>query len=237
MSEQRKLWAVVPVGPFAQAKRRLMPCLAPHERAACARAMLADVLSALERSSSLAGIIVVTGDAGATAMAEAAGALVLPDLENAGISAAAEMAARHLVREGRGGMLLIPADVPLVTSEDIDAIVSAHRAAPSVTLVPASVDGGTNALACSPPDAIGFRFGADSFRLHQKAARERGIAATVLELARVGRDIDRPEDIAAFLARPSATRSYACLSANGIAQRLSRTGAPKQELGVDRVAQ
>ncbi|MEA3155062.1 MAG: hypothetical protein QOK44_2651, partial [Betaproteobacteria bacterium] len=32
--------------------------------------------------------------------------------------------------------------------------------------------------------------------------------------------LDRPEDIAAFLEHPSATRSYACLTAYGIAQRL-----------------
>ncbi len=236
MSGQRKLWAVVPVGPFAQAKRRLMPCLAPHERVACARAMLADVLSALGRCTELAGTVVVTGDADAAAMAEAAGALVLHDSENAGVGAAAEMAARHLAREGRDGMLLIPADLPLIRPEDIAAIVRAHRAAPSVTLVPASVDGGTNALACSPPDAIGFRFGADSFRLHREAARERGIEATVLELARVGRDIDRPDDIAAFLACPTATRSYACLSANGIAHRLLRAAATKQETSVYQVA-
>ena len=237
MSEQRKLWAVVPVGPFNQAKRRLAPCLLPHERAACARAMLADVLSALGRSASLAGILVVTGDAEAAALAQAAGALVLADSENAGVSAAAQMAASYLAREGRGGMLLIPADVPLVTPEDIDAIVGAHRPAPSVTLVAASVDGGTNALACSPPDAIVFRFGADSFRLHQAAARERAIEAQVLQLARVGRDIDRPEDIAAFLSRPSATRSYACLSGYAVAQRLLHAAATKPEPSVDRVTQ
>ena len=237
MSEQRKLWAVVPVGPFAQAKRRLMPCLAPHERAACARAMLADVLSALGRSASLAGILVVTSDAEAAVMAEAAGALVLADSENAGVSAAAQMAASYLARAGRGGMLLIPADVPLVTPEDIDAIVSAHRPAPAVTLVAASADGGTNALACSPPDAIAFRFGADSFRLHQQAARERSIEAQVLQLARVGRDIDRPEDIAAFLACPSATRSYACLSGYAVAQGLLHAAATKPEPSVDRVTQ
>ncbi len=223
MSASGKLWAVVPVGPFAQAKRRLTPCLLPHERAACARAMFEDVLAALVRSAALAGIVVVTGDADAARMARAAGAVVLADFENAGVSAAVETAARHLVSERQDGMLVIPADVPLTTPEDIDAIVAAHRAAPSVTLVCASVDGGTNALACSPPDAIEFRFGADSFHRHQLAARERGIEAQVLQLARVGHDIDRPEDLAYFMQYPSATRSYACLRAKGIMERLPVT--------------
>lgn len=222
MREHRNLWVVVPVRLFAQAKRRLMPCLMPDERGAFAQAMLEDVLSALGRTPSLAGIVVVTGDADAAAMAHAAGAFVLPDFENAGITAAVETAARHLASEGRHGMLVIPADVPLITPADIEMIVMAHRAAPSVTLVPASFDGGTNALACSPPDAIAFRFGADSFRRHREAAWACGIEPQVLALTRVGHDIDRPDDVAAFLMHPSATRSYAYLTSNGIAERLLR---------------
>jgi len=46
--------------------------------------MLADVLSALARTHSLAGIMVITGDAAAAAMAQASGAFVLADAGNAG---------------------------------------------------------------------------------------------------------------------------------------------------------
>jgi 2-phospho-L-lactate guanylyltransferase len=237
MSQGRKLRAIVPVGPFAQAKQRLASCLTPRERSAFARAMLEDVLSALLRAASLDGIVVITGDADAASLAHAVGATVLADAENAGINAAVENAARHCVREGRDGMLVIPADVPLITAADIEAIAKAHRAAPSVTLVRAGIDGGTNALACSPPDAMSFCFGEDSFRRHQEAARACGIEPQVLELARIERDIDRPEDLAAFLARPSATRSHACLSMHGIAERLSRAAATKRETRLDRVAQ
>ena len=154
MSKSHGLWAVVPVKLFARTKRRLMPLLARHERGALARAMLADVLSALARARCLAGIIVVTGDADAAAMARAAGALVLIDAENAGTTAAVTKAAAYLAAAGNDGMLVIPADVPLLTPADIETIVTAHRAAPSVTLVPASFDGGTNALAYSPPGAV-----------------------------------------------------------------------------------
>lgn len=229
MSGNPRLWAVVPVGRFATAKRRLMSCLMPHERAACARAMLEDVLSALTRAPSLAGIMVITGDASAAALAQASGAVLLADTGNSGIGPAVELAARYLAGGGQQGMLVIPADLPLLMPEDIERIAMAHRAAPSVTLVPASVDGGTNALACSPPDAMRFCFGADSYRRHLQSARACGIEPQALVLARVGHDIDRPDDIAAFLRRPSATRTHAYLSANGIAQRLRRNAASNQE--------
>jgi 2-phospho-L-lactate guanylyltransferase len=214
------LWAVVPVKLLERTKRRLMPLLSSDERESLACAMLQDVLAALTRARSLAGVIVITGDSKAAAIAHSMGAVVLPDPENAGTSAAVTNAARHLVHLSRDAMLVIPADVPSITSSDIEEIAAAHRSAPSVTLVPASVDGGTNALACSPPDAIPFCFGDDSLRRHREAAMSLDIEPQILELARVGMDIDRPDDLALFLARPSPTQTYACLVAHGIAQRL-----------------
>ncbi|HEV2007826.1 MAG TPA: 2-phospho-L-lactate guanylyltransferase [Burkholderiales bacterium] len=222
MSKSHGLWAVVPVKLFARTKRRLMPLLARHERGALARAMLADVLSALARARCLAGIMVVTGDADAAAMARAAGALVLIDAENAGTTAAVTKAAAHLAAAGNDGMLVIPADVPLLTPADIETIVTAHRAAPSVTLVPASFDGGTNALAYSPPGAVPVCYGDNSFRQHREAAWSHGIEPQILQLEHLGNDIDRPDDLATFLLRPSPTQSHAYLTTNGIAERLRR---------------
>jgi 2-phospho-L-lactate guanylyltransferase len=215
------LWAVVPVKLFPETKQRLAPLLSRDEREALACAMLRDVLSALAAARGLAGVVVVTADGQAAAIARDAGALVIPDIENAGTRAAAVRAAQHLVAWGYRGMLVIPADVPLITMADIDAIVEAHGPnAPAVTLVPASADGGTNALACSPPDAIPLHFGEESFERHREAARAHGIEPQIVHLPRVGQDIDRPEDVAELLMRPSPTQSFACLRRLAIAERL-----------------
>lgn len=215
------LWAVVPVKLIAETKQRLAPLLASPERAALACAMLGDVLSALTQARGLDGVLVVTGDAQAAAIARAAGALVLHDDQNAGTSAAANAAARHLSASGCAGMLVVPADVPLITSVDVERIIAAHRDAPSVTLAPASMDGGTNALACSPPGAIPFCFGDESFARHCDAASALGIEPQIVRLARIGQDIDRPEDVAAFLRCASRTRTHAYLAALPIGERIS----------------
>jgi 2-phospho-L-lactate/phosphoenolpyruvate guanylyltransferase len=233
ISGRRDLWAVVPVKLFDRSKRRLMPLLSGLEREALARAMLEDVLGALMHASSLAGVMVVTGDRSAAAIARAAGALVVTDLDNAGMTAAVTSAARYLAAMGRAGMLVVPADVPLITHQDVETVISAHRAAPSVTLVPAATDGGTNALVCSPPEVIPISFGEDSFRRHQGAARAIGIEPRVLRLERAGRDIDRPEDLATFLQAPSPTRTYACLVALGFPERLRNARRDRSDTPTD----
>ncbi len=155
------LWAVVPVKLFAHTKRRLMPVLSCDERRTLTGAMLEDVLSALMRAPCLAGVIVVTSERNAGAMAHAAGAVVMNDGENTGMNAAVAKGARRLAEMGRSGMLVIPADVPLITVADVEAIVLAHRAAPSVTLVPASKDGGNERarLLAAPRHSVSFRRG------------------------------------------------------------------------------
>ena len=214
-----KLCAVVPVKSFTQAKQRLAPVLSPAERAGLARAMLTDVLCTLGKSPCLADILVVTGDRDAALLARGAGAAVLA-ADDTDLTAALELAAHYLTALACSGMLIVPADLPLITPADIELIVLGHRTSPAVTLVAASNDGGTNALACSPPQALALSFGVDSFRRHQQSARAVGLEPKVLTLPRFGRDIDRPDDLRAFLAQPSPTRSHAYLTASGIALRL-----------------
>lgn len=204
------LWAVVPVKAFSRTKQRLAGVLSPEARASLARAMFGDVLAALVQSRSLAGVVVVTADADAARMALAAGARVIHEAQGEGTASAVALAARQLAADGRAGMLVLPADVPAITVEDVEALIAAHSlqaGAPAVTLVRAEADGGTNALVCSPPEALPPCFGQDSFNRHVLAARERGIDPVILRLPRLGHDIDRPEDLDAFMQSPAAART------------------------------
>lgn len=205
------LWAVVPVKRFAQTKQRLAGVLGPEARELLGRTMFAAVLDALKRAPSLAGILVVTADPDAAAMALEAGGQVVDDEDGEGTAAAAALAMRRLAAEGRGGMLVLPADIPAITTEEIEALVAAHdrkgARLPAVTLVPAETDGGTNALVCSPPDALPPCFGEDSFRRHHQAARSLGIEPAVLRLPGIGHDIDTPADLEAFMATPASRRT------------------------------
>ena len=221
--------AVLPIKDFRQAKQRLAGFLSTVERRLLAEAMAEDVLETLSQVSELSEIIVVTRDERAFELAARHGARVLAEPSNDGQSAAVERAAAALGRAGVESLLQVPGDVPGASADEIAAVLAAHgRAsndAPAVTLVPSYDRRGTNCVLCSPPDVLPFAFGHDSFEPHCEAARAQGIAPRIIALPGLGLDIDTPDDLRAFVARPAAGRTLDYLRESGIAERLLVTDA------------
>ena len=206
------LWAVVPVKERVSAKERLTPMLRPEARQALALAMLEDVLAAVTAAPGIAGLLVVTVDAEAGQLAARYGGRVTELGARDGHTGAVTAAARLLVAEGRAGMLTLPGDIPLVTPAEIAGMLAAHPPAPSFTIVPSHDERGSNAIACSPPDAVPLRFGENSFHPHLRAAEACGVRPNVLHLRGIALDIDNPEDVVSFMRTPSPTQAWAVLA-------------------------
>ncbi len=206
------VWAVVPVKETGQAKERLAPLLPPPMRRQLVLAMLEDVMAALAGAAGLAGVIIVTADPAARALARRYGARILEQGARDGHTGAVAAAAALLAGEEGAAMLTLPGDVPLVTAADIERIIAARLPPPSFTIVPSHDEGGSNAILVSPPDAVPLRFGVDSFFPHLRAAEQRGIRPRVLRLPRIALDIDTPADVAALLRHPARSRAQALLA-------------------------
>ena len=203
------VWAVVPVKELVAAKERLVPVLSPERRQALMMAMLEDVLTALAATPDLSGLAVVTLDIEARRLATRYGARIIEIGARDGHTGAVTAAARLLAAEGCPGMLTVPGDIPLVTPVEITQLLAAHRAAPAFTIAPSRDEQGSNAIVCSPPDAVPLRFGENSFLPHLRAAEAMGIRPTVLRLPGIALDIDTPEDLAAFASIASPTCTHA----------------------------
>jgi 2-phospho-L-lactate guanylyltransferase len=211
------IWAVIPVKETAGAKQRLAAAIPAHLRKELALTMLEDVLMAVSRADDLAGIMLATRDAAASRLADRYGARILTTDADRGHTAAVAAAARILAADGAGGMMQLPGDIPLVTPEEISLVLSRHRPAPSFTIVPSHDDFGSNAVVVSPPGAVPLSFGDDSFFPHLKVAQAHGIDPVIVRLPGIGRDIDNANDLSAFAAMHSATRTQAFLDQNAFA--------------------
>jgi 2-phospho-L-lactate guanylyltransferase len=220
------IWSIIPVKEFDGAKHRLSDLLSPPERRRLAEVMLTDVLDAVVGCRNLAGVLIVTIDPRATALGEKIGARILTEGARDGHTGSVNAGRRILAREGRSGIITLPGDIPAVRAGEIDAVLSAHRAAPSFTISPAHDDLGSNAVVCSPPEQVALRFGDNSYFPHLYAARRQGIEPTVIRQPGIAMDIDHPLDLALFLRLPESkdTRTRALLDELGVPARLAERG-------------
>jgi 2-phospho-L-lactate guanylyltransferase len=206
------MWAIVPCKRLNRAKTRLAHVLGPAERHALARAMLRDVLAVLTQVRGLDGVAVVTSDPEVSALADASVALVLDDPPNADHSAAARAATAEVARRGVRGVLILSADVPLLTASEVERVLAIHGGGRGITIATNRAGEGTNAIACTPPDAIALSFGRDSRRRHVRAARELGLPVRCICPPGLALDIDTPEDLAEYKRRGGADGALASLN-------------------------
>lgn len=191
--------ALVPGKRLDAAKSRLRSALGPAEIEDLVIAMLGDVLEALLAVPELGRVAVVTPDADVAKAAREAGAEALLR-SDPGLSPSIDGAARELAGGGAHALLVVLGDVPGIEAGDVRALLRAleELGGRGVVLAP-SQDGGSAALLRAPHDLIPSCFGPRSAQRHREAARAAG--APLRELVRPGLaiDLDRPEDLAAFL--------------------------------------
>ena len=192
--------AILPIKRFEEAKQRLgaergasggAPPAA-LDRASLAADMAERVLDALAASSRLDAVLVVTADPSAGDAAREHGFEVVDEPVLAGHNAAAQLGIARAIELGAARALLVPGDCPLLTADEIDALLDRHPG-PGVVVVPDRHGTGTNALLLSPPDAIRPSFGPGSRDRHVALAP----GAVVDEVPGLLLDVDTPEDLAA----------------------------------------
>ena len=193
--------AILPVKRFELAKQRLGDALDAEARRALARAMVIDVLDALQRVEGLGHVLVVTATDDVAALAQERGAEVVDDADDAGQSAAALQALARAGQLGATTALLVPGDCPALDPDEVTALLEGGRAGPSVTIVPDRHGTGTNALLLAPPVAIVPAFGPGSFERHVTAARAAGIEPAVANPLTLLLDVDTGDDLDALRAR------------------------------------
>ena len=185
------LFAVVPVKDLGSAKSRLSPALDPVERVDLTLHMLDHVLTTL-RKACVENVCVVSPDNAVLDTARERGASPLSQ-ESRGLNPALEEARIWAIRQGASTLLVLPADLPLLTVPDILALLEEGK--PGVGISPDKARTGTNALLLQPPGVLPFAFGPGSFEAHLRLARERGLDVSVHDLPNLAFDLDTAEDL------------------------------------------
>ncbi len=182
------LVALIPVKELPKAKARLSSALDEAGRRELATALFRDVLAAALECPALDRVAVVTRDPDALQITSDAGAEGMDDPGN--LNESLDAVARKVAGQGADRILVIHADLPLVSAADIETVALATA---DVALV-SSGDGGTNVLVC-PTGAFGFCYGVGSAQAHKEAAWDADLEPELLDLPSLALDIDTPADL------------------------------------------
>jgi 2-phospho-L-lactate guanylyltransferase len=200
------LWAIVPVKPFRQAKSRLASVLGDEERLVLSREMLRTVLAALTGVSRVERTLVVSRDPEALSLGRQLGARTLSERSRFAsrrgppidLNQALVLATKAAVGSGASAILVLPADLPLVTVQDVQALIELAEPPPVVVLSPDRRRDGTNALLASPASLIEYAFGQASYDRHRAAVLAAGARLAVCDRPGLALDLDLPEDLGLF---------------------------------------
>jgi len=201
------VWAVIPVKQISQAKQRLSPILSKEERKDFFSAMLEDVLSMMVKIDFFKKIILATNCPHAISIAVRHGITHFETGPDDGLNQAAGETVNHLLENGIRDMFLIPADIPLITEEEINSVLKAHPSAPSLTIIPSRDKLGSNCIILSPPSRMPLKFGPESYFRHLEIAKTNGLKVNPMEFTGFGLDIDEPKDLFELLKVKGNTRS------------------------------
>lgn len=204
-------WAIVPVKPLSRGKSRLADILTPEERTDLNRRLLTHTLDTLTSIPEIEHVLVVSRDPSALALAREHGARTIQENGAPHLNIALTRATILAKEFSPRGVLIVPADLPLITTEDIRSLIEQAQDSPVIVVVPDRHRRGTNALLVCPAGLIEYDFGPNSFQSHCQRALEAKARLEVFELPSLALDVDLPEDLdkvseelSGFLVLPSA---------------------------------
>ncbi len=188
------VWAIIPVKPLLESKRRLAHILSAEERADLIHRFLAHTLTVLNQSGVVDRILVVSSDERVLATAQMHGANVLVETAVHGLNPAVTHAAQFAADSGATAVLILPADLPFIEREDVVIMVQECGNGPHIAICSDVRHAGTNALFINPPVPFTFHYGPGSFHHHMQEAQKQGLTTHIIHNPNLQFDLDTEAD-------------------------------------------
>lgn len=189
------IWAIVPVKPLRRGKSRLAGMLTEDQRTRLNRYLLEHVLTALKEIPEIEHTLVVSRDPAALALTREMGGRTVLEDGAPQFNTAIKRATIAAKAQGAHAVLVLPADLPLVTPADIKVMIKHGKKPPVIIIAPDRRMDGTNGLFINPAGLIEYGYGPGSFHRHCERARESGAKLEIIEAPNIALDLDLPEDL------------------------------------------
>lgn len=215
------VWAIIPVKSLAKSKGRLSHLLSAEQREQLMRTLLNHVLAVVKEAPGITQTIVVSSDPEVWQIAEENEAMSLVEKMPYDLNSAVATASGLAKQRGAQAVLVLPADLPFVTTADIDLMLFAGTddsgsngtgvgmapefgrptmpASPVLAICSDRFGAGTNALFLRPVTDFDYHYGIGSFQCHIHEALERDYLVRLVDASGLQFDLDTEQDWQTYL--------------------------------------
>jgi 2-phospho-L-lactate guanylyltransferase len=191
---------VIPIKKFDYSKTRLGTFLNHGERKELAELLVYDTLekvSGLDQKQ----VIVISGER-IKRLDGFKDIVTIDESDHNGVNNAIELANRFIENGEFSESLIVPIDLPLLSTKDLDNVIKHSRKfKKGICIVPSKRFDGTNILLRKPNLVIGTYYDNNSFYNHIKIAIKNGVTVEVFHNENLMIDLDTPEDIITIMDR------------------------------------
>ncbi|MDX2160099.1 MAG: 2-phospho-L-lactate guanylyltransferase [bacterium] len=193
------VWVIIPIKPLTKAKTRLAAVLSPEQRAQLAELLMRHTISVVNPIAEVAGTLVISRDPKALSIARDMGVHTVQESGTPELNHALMRATQVAIGFRGEAVLILPADLPLIQSDDVSAMLALGRADNTLVIATDRHEDGTNAMLTRPAGMIPYAYGPGSFQRHMEAARAAGAAVQRIHNERLMLDIDMPDDLQNYM--------------------------------------
>lgn len=192
---------IIPLKKFENSKSRLNLLLDSEERRILCRLLVMDMIEELYKLKDIQ-ILIITSERIEEELPESLkkDIILIHEKDNTGVNNAVEIADSFIKNKGFTSSIIIPIDLPLLSSYDIQKIIDFSRDFEKcVCIVPSNRFDGTNILLRKPTAIIKTYYDNDSFYNHVKTTLDKELFLKIFYDEKLMMDLDMVEDIISIL--------------------------------------
>ncbi len=183
-------WAILPVKKYSIGKSRLQHFFSEAELAELNQQLFESTFTKLKETPGIDNILVVSREQHALQWSRNHGGIALLEDDPSTLNSAISKAQNYVCDAGGGRIMVLPSDLPLMTSKDLLNLIGLADGERQLVIVPDHHQSGTNALIMSEPELIRPSFGSGSFRKHTRQAMERNANLVIYLNENIQWDLD-----------------------------------------------
>ena len=207
-----KTACIIPVNKLNNIKSRLSNFFNIEQRIELNIEMLKDVLLAVKYSKNIDETYIITPDKNVINIIKKFKCRYLLEEKKVGVNIAVQKAISKSITEGATAAIILPSDIPLISSHEIDRIIDYGKDRDTVIITPAKRFDGTNSLFLHPPKIINTYYDQNSFTSHYNEAVKKNSKCNVLLSKNIMLDLDSISDLKEFVKIKSNTNTWKYLN-------------------------